>query len=88
MCWDTMFVCLQLTGSNRSASGVCMYCAVCNGCMFMCVCVMAVWCLCCSSQDQYWEICSQEDECSNSNRCGSEYTSQLLLITLNIEIAA
>ena len=41
MCWDTMFVCLQLTGSNRSASGVCMYCA----CMFMCV-YVSVWCVC------------------------------------------
>ena len=80
MCWDTMFVCLQLTGSNRSDSSVCVCVCV---CVYVCVSVSVCVCdgclvfICCSSQDQYWEVCSQEDECSNSNRCGSEYTSQL-----------
>ena len=43
MCWDTMFVCLQLTGSNRSASGVCVCVCVCAVCVCVCVCVCVWW---------------------------------------------
>ena len=81
MCWiqcSCVYSSLDQTGQLVVCEGECV--CTCE-CVYVCVCVMAaVWCLCCSSQDQYWEVCSQEDECSNSNRCGSEYTSQLLLI--------